>query len=139
MLPTGDYSDSEEEDYPEQNVRATYAKAKFARIQPSIQRQTVQMGIEPRPIRSRAGQVINSTHKRLIDLAIDSWQDDEDRGPAALHCAPGPALDRRPELRVGSATGAAGAASAAHRSYWRVFNRDMRLMGEWQVRVYQLY
>jgi hypothetical protein len=33
MLPTGDYSDSgEEEDYPEQNVQATYAKAKFARI-----------------------------------------------------------------------------------------------------------
>ncbi len=36
MLPTGDYSDSEEEeDYPEQT---TYAKAKFARIQPIIQK-----------------------------------------------------------------------------------------------------
>ncbi len=39
MLPTGDNSDSEEEDdYPEPNVQATYAKAKFARIQPTIQR-----------------------------------------------------------------------------------------------------
>jgi hypothetical protein len=38
ILPTGDNSDSEEEDdYPEQNARATYAKAKFARIQPTIQ------------------------------------------------------------------------------------------------------
>jgi hypothetical protein len=51
MLPTGDYSDSEEEeDYPEQNVRATYVKAKFARLQPIIQRQNVQVEIEPRPI-----------------------------------------------------------------------------------------
>jgi hypothetical protein len=34
MLPTGDNSDSEEEDdYPEQNTRATYAKEEFARIQ----------------------------------------------------------------------------------------------------------
>jgi hypothetical protein len=58
MLPKGDYSDSEEEEgYPEQNVRATYGKAKFARIQPIIQRQTV----EPRLIRCRAGQVITST------------------------------------------------------------------------------
>ncbi len=33
MLLTGSYSDSEEEDdYPEQNTKATYAKAKFARI-----------------------------------------------------------------------------------------------------------
>jgi hypothetical protein len=48
MLPTGDYSDSEEEeDYPEQNVRATYAKAMFARIQPIIQKKTVRMEIEP--------------------------------------------------------------------------------------------
>jgi hypothetical protein len=47
MLPTGDCSDSEEEeDYPEQNVRATYAKAKFERIQPIIQRQTVQVEID---------------------------------------------------------------------------------------------
>ncbi len=38
MLLTGDYSDSEEEeDYPEQNVRPTYAKAKFAHIQPNMQ------------------------------------------------------------------------------------------------------
>ncbi len=42
MLPTGDYSDSEEEeDYPEQNIKATYAKAKFACIQPIIQNKTV--------------------------------------------------------------------------------------------------
>jgi hypothetical protein len=46
MLPTGDHSDSEEgEDYPEQNVRATYAKAKIACIQPIIQRQNVQVEI----------------------------------------------------------------------------------------------
>ncbi len=49
LLPTGDISDSDdEEDYPEQNVRATYAKANFACIQPFIQRQTVQVEIEPR-------------------------------------------------------------------------------------------
>ncbi len=48
MLLTGDYSDSEEEeDYPEQNVRATYAKEMFARIQPIIQKKTVRMEIEP--------------------------------------------------------------------------------------------
>jgi hypothetical protein len=31
MLPTGDYDSEEEEDYTEQNVRATYDKAKFAK------------------------------------------------------------------------------------------------------------
>jgi hypothetical protein len=82
MLLTGNYSDSEkEEDYPEQNVRATYAKAKFARIQPIIQKRTVPMEIEPRPIRTRAGQVITLTHQRLIDLVMNSLQDDEDSGP----------------------------------------------------------
>ncbi len=41
ILPTGDNSDSEEEDdYPEQNARATHAKAKFASIQPTIQKKT---------------------------------------------------------------------------------------------------
>jgi hypothetical protein len=34
------------------------------------------MKIEPRPTRVRAGQVITRTHQRLIDLAIDSLQDD---------------------------------------------------------------
>ncbi len=78
MLQTGDCSTSEEEeDYPEQNVRARYAKAKFACIQPIIQQQTDQVEIEPRPIRTRAGQVITCTHQRLIDLAINSLQDDE--------------------------------------------------------------
>ncbi len=38
ILPTGDNSDSEEEyDCPEPNARATYAKAKFARIQPTVE------------------------------------------------------------------------------------------------------
>ncbi len=47
-LPTGDNSDSEEEDdYQEPNARATYAKAKFARIQPTIQKKTSQMDVEP--------------------------------------------------------------------------------------------
>ncbi len=83
MLPTGDsdYSDlEEEEDYPEQNVRATYAKENFARIQPIIQKKTVRMEIKPRPTRTRAGQVITRTHQRLIDLAVDSCKDDEDIG-----------------------------------------------------------
>jgi hypothetical protein len=64
MLPTGNYSDSEgEEDYPERNVRATYAKAKLARTQPIIQKKTVRMEIGPRPTRTRAGQVIIHTHQ----------------------------------------------------------------------------
>ncbi len=57
---------------------------KFARIQPIIQRQTVQMEIEPRPIRSRAGQVTTSTHQQLIHLAIIPFQNDEDSGPPDL-------------------------------------------------------
>jgi hypothetical protein len=80
MLPTGDNSDSEEDDNPEQNPRATYAKAKFARIQPIIQKKTSQMDIEPRPTRPRAGQVMTRTHQRLIDLAIDSLPDDDYSG-----------------------------------------------------------
>jgi hypothetical protein len=83
MLPTGDYLNSEEEeDYPEQNVRATYAKAKFARIQPIIQ--TVRMEIEPGPTRTKAGQVITRTRQQLIYLAMDSLQDYEDIGPPDL-------------------------------------------------------
>jgi hypothetical protein len=85
MLPTGNSSDSkEEEDYPEQNASATYAKTKFARIQPVIPKKTVQREIEPRPTRTRAGQVMTRTHQRLIDLAIDSLQDDEDSCPPDL-------------------------------------------------------
>ena len=85
MLPTGDNSDSEEEDnYPEQNARATYAKAEFARIQPIIQKQAVRMEIEPRPTRTRAGQVMARTYQRLIDRAVDSLQDDEDSDPPDL-------------------------------------------------------
>jgi hypothetical protein len=85
MLPTVDCSDSqEEEDYSEQNARATYAKAKSAHIQPIIQQQPVQVEIEPRSIRTRAGQVITRTHQRLINLAINSLQDDEDSGPPNL-------------------------------------------------------
>ncbi len=75
MLPTGDNSDSEEEeDYPEPNARATFAKAKFARIQPPIQKKTSRLEVEPRPKRTRAGQVVTRTHQRLIDAAIDSLQ-----------------------------------------------------------------
>jgi hypothetical protein len=85
MLPTGDHSDSyEENDYPEQNLRATYAKAKFARIRPIIQKKTVRMEIESRPTRTRAEQVMTRTHQRLIDLAMDSLQDGEDSGPPDL-------------------------------------------------------
>ncbi len=75
MLLTGDNSDSEEEDnFSEPNVQATYAKAKFARIQPTIQKKTSQMDVEPGPTRTRAGQVITRTHQRLINIAIDSLQ-----------------------------------------------------------------
>jgi hypothetical protein len=84
MLPTGDNSDSEEEDdYSEPNVQATYAKAKFARIQPTIKKRTSQMDVEPRPTRTRAGpagQVITRTHQQSIDLAIDSLQEDDYNG-----------------------------------------------------------
>ncbi len=53
MLPTGDNSDSEEEeDYPEPNARATYAHAKFARVLPPIQKKTSQLEVEPRPTRN---------------------------------------------------------------------------------------
>jgi hypothetical protein len=56
MLPTGEISNSdEEEDYQEQNVLATYAKAKFTLMQPIIQQQTVQVEIEPKQIWVRAG------------------------------------------------------------------------------------
>jgi hypothetical protein len=51
------------DDYPEQNARATYAKAKFARIQPIIHRQTVHMEIEPRPIPNRR---LNNTYIALV-------------------------------------------------------------------------
>jgi hypothetical protein len=81
MLLTGDYSDSEEvEDCPEQNVRAIYNKAKFARIQRTIQKKTSQMDVEPGTSRTRAGQVITRTHQRLIDLEIDSLQEDDCSG-----------------------------------------------------------
>jgi hypothetical protein len=71
LLTGGEITDSgEEEDYPEQNVRATYAKAKFARNRPIIQGQSVQM-----PTKVRAGQVISRTHQHLIDLAIGSMVD----------------------------------------------------------------
>ncbi len=59
MHPTGDNSDwKEEDDYSEPNVQAKYAKAKFARIQPTIQKKTSQMDVEPGPTRKRTGQVI---------------------------------------------------------------------------------
>ena len=62
------------------NARATYAKAKFARIQPTIQKKTSRLDVEPRPTRTKAGQVITRTHQRLIDVAIDSLQDDDYSG-----------------------------------------------------------
>ena len=65
---------------PVQNARATYAKAKFARIQPTIQKKTSRLDVEPRPTRTRAGQVITRTHQRLINVAIDSLQEDDCSG-----------------------------------------------------------
>jgi hypothetical protein len=38
------------------------------------------MDIEPGPTRTRAGPGMTCTHQRLIDLVIDSLQDDEDSG-----------------------------------------------------------
>jgi hypothetical protein len=38
------------------------------------------MDVEPGPTRIRAGQVITSTHQRLIDVAIDSLQEDDYNG-----------------------------------------------------------
>ncbi len=81
--PTGNNSDLEEEDdYPEQNARATYTKAKFACIPPTIQKKTSRMDVEPRPTRTRAGQVITRTHwhQQLINVAIDSLQEDDYSG-----------------------------------------------------------
>ncbi len=77
MLPTAEYSSEDEEDYTEKNVRATYAKAKFARIR-SIPQKQLQQVIEPNPPRSRAGQVTTRSHQCLIDIAIDLMHDDED-------------------------------------------------------------
>ncbi len=66
---------------PEQHTPCQ-SMAKFALIQTIIQEQTVgvEPEIEPKPTRGRAEQVISSTHQRLIDLAIDSVQDDEHIG-----------------------------------------------------------
>jgi hypothetical protein len=82
MLPTGEYSSDDEEDYTEKNVLATYAKAKFALIRSIPQKQLQQM-IEPNPPRSRAGQVTTRSHQRLllvIDIEIDSMHGDENSG-----------------------------------------------------------
>jgi hypothetical protein len=61
-----------------------HAKAKFARVQPIIQKKTSRMEIEPRPTRTRAGQVMARTYQRLIDWAVDYLQDDEDSGQPDL-------------------------------------------------------
>ncbi len=66
-----------EDDYSEPNVQATYAKAKFACIQPNIQKKTSQMDVEPGPTRTQAGQDVTHTHQWLIDFAIDSLQEDD--------------------------------------------------------------
>ncbi len=51
MLPTGEDSSEDEEDYAEKNVQATHTKAKFARIR-SIPKKRLQPAIalnQPRP------------------------------------------------------------------------------------------
>ncbi len=40
-------------------------------------RRLTQMDVEPGSTRTRAGQVITSTHQRLIDIVIDSLQEDD--------------------------------------------------------------
>jgi hypothetical protein len=42
------------------------------------------MDVEPGPTRTRAGQVMISTHQRLIDLSIDSLQEDDYSGSPNL-------------------------------------------------------
>jgi hypothetical protein len=42
------------------------------------------MDVAPRPTRTRAGQAITSTHQRLIDVAIDSLQEDDYSGLSDL-------------------------------------------------------
>ena len=87
MLWTGEYSSKDEEDYTEKNVQATYAKAKFARIQ-SIPQKQLQQVIEPNQQRSRTGQdrqVTTRSHQRLINIAIGSMHDDEDNGVLDLN------------------------------------------------------
>ncbi len=49
-----------------------------------MQNKTVRMKIEPRPTRTRAGQVITRTDQQLIDLAMDSLQNNQDSGPPDL-------------------------------------------------------
>jgi hypothetical protein len=53
-------------------------------ILPPSQKKTSQLEVEPRPIRIRAGRIITRNHQRLIDVAIDSLQDDDDSGPPDL-------------------------------------------------------
>ncbi len=38
------------------------------------------MDVEPGPTRTRAGQVVTRTHQRLINVAIDSLQEDDCSG-----------------------------------------------------------
>jgi hypothetical protein len=83
MLPTGEYSSEDEKDYTEKNVRATYAKAKFACIR-SIPRKQLQQVIAPNPTRSRARQVTTRPDQRLINITIDLMHDDEDNGVSDL-------------------------------------------------------
>jgi hypothetical protein len=87
MLPTGDMSDTDnEEDSQRRDVRAAYAKAIFSHIQPITHEQTGQhqMEIEPKPVMVRAGQVDTLTHRRLIDVVIDSMEKDEHIGMPEL-------------------------------------------------------
>ncbi len=73
ILPTGDDSDSEEEDdYPEPNARATYAKAKFAHIQPTIQKKTSQMDVDPSPKKDK-GRASCTPYSSAIDRHSDRF------------------------------------------------------------------
>ncbi len=66
--PTGDMSDA--------TMKRIILSVILKRLMPrqSLQ-QSVQMDIEPKPVMGRAS--ITRTHQRLIDLAIDSLEDDE--------------------------------------------------------------
>ncbi len=46
-------------------------------IRPLTREKTVQMEIKPKPVMVRTGQVMISTHQRLVNLAVDSIGNDE--------------------------------------------------------------
>ncbi len=53
-------------------------------IQTTIQKKTSQMDVEPWPTGTRAEQVVTRAHQQLIDIAINSLQEDDYSGLPVL-------------------------------------------------------